>query len=123
MASSSYYTTVWTDSHCMIGCWHEHAAIEEAMACMPCAGGYVVAVEDGVMRALTPEEDARFESLLPVSKPVPLQKEKCDVPPRTESEEMVEFVMRWMNSREIDELEKIYDEHAEVWLRSRRKRS
>jgi len=120
--ASIYYTTLWTDSDCTIACWHEHETIEQAMKCMPCAGAYVVAVEDGVMRALTVEEDAQFNRLLFPATPVPVLVEKCKVRPREEAEDMVEFVMRWMNSREIEELQRIYDEHAGAWLRSRRKR-
>jgi hypothetical protein len=33
----------------------------EADSCIPCAGGYVVGVENGVMRSLTAEEEAEFQ--------------------------------------------------------------
>jgi len=33
----------------------------DADSCIPCAGGYVVGVENGVMRSLTAEEEAEFE--------------------------------------------------------------
>ncbi len=39
----------------------EHETILEADSCIPCAGGYVVGVENGVMRSLTAEEEAEFQ--------------------------------------------------------------
>jgi hypothetical protein len=56
-----YYSAAWTDSEFLLGCSHEHETIGEAGSCIPCAGGYVVAVEDGVMRSLTAEEEAEFQ--------------------------------------------------------------
>jgi hypothetical protein len=55
--SAIYYFAAWTDSGCLCGCSHEHQTVGEAAACISCAGGYVIAVEDGVMRALTVEEE------------------------------------------------------------------
>ena len=59
--SSMYYSAAWTDSGFLLGCSHEHETIAEADSCIPCAGGYVVGVENGVMRSLTAEEEAEFQ--------------------------------------------------------------
>jgi len=59
-----YYSAAWTDSGFLLGCSHEHETIVEADSCIPCAGGYIVAVEDGVMRSLTAEEDAEWQRVL-----------------------------------------------------------
>lgn len=56
-----YYFAAWTDSGCLCGCSHEHQTVAEAVACISCAGGYVIAVETGVLRALTPEEEAQSQ--------------------------------------------------------------
>ncbi len=69
---SIYYSAAWTDSGCLLGCWHEHETIVEAASCSPCAGGYVVGVENGVMRSLRTEEQSEFQSSIrnhPSSKP------------------------------------------------------
>jgi hypothetical protein len=58
---SIYYSAAWTDSGFLLGCSHEHETIVEADSCIPCAGGYVVGVENGVMRALTAEEESEFQ--------------------------------------------------------------
>lgn len=58
---SIYYFAAWTDSECLLGCDHEHQTITTAVACISCAGGYVIAVENGVLRALTDDEEAEFQ--------------------------------------------------------------
>ena len=58
---SIYYSAAWTDSGFLLGCSHEHETIVEADSCIPCAGGCVVGVENGVMRSLTAEEEAEFQ--------------------------------------------------------------
>ena len=58
---SIYYSAAWTDSGFLLGCSHEHKTVVEADSCIPCAGGYVVAVEDGVMRSLSAREEAEFQ--------------------------------------------------------------
>jgi hypothetical protein len=58
---SMYYSAAWTESGCFISCSHEHETIVEADSCIPCAGGYVVGVEDGVIRSLTAEEEGEFQ--------------------------------------------------------------
>jgi len=59
--TSLYYFAAWTDSGCLLGCSHEHGTVGGAVACFSCAGGYVVAVENGVLRALTAEEESQFQ--------------------------------------------------------------
>ena len=56
-----YYSAAWTDSGFLLGCSHKHKTIVEADSCIPCAGGYVVGVENGVMRSLTAEEEAEWQ--------------------------------------------------------------
>ncbi len=59
--SSMHYFAAWTECGCLLGCSHEHETIVEADSCIPCASGSVVAVENGVMRSLTAEEEAEFQ--------------------------------------------------------------
>lgn len=59
-----YYFAAWTDSGCLLGCDHEHKTVAEALDCdseMRNAGSYVVAVENGLPRALNDEEEAEFQ--------------------------------------------------------------
>ena len=63
--SSNYYSAAWTECGCFITCPHEHKTVIEAKSCIPCAGGYVVAVEDGVTRSLTAEEEDEFQCTVP----------------------------------------------------------
>ena len=53
---SIYYSAAWTDSGWLLGCGHDHETIIEAASCIPCAEGYVVCIENGVMRSLKTEE-------------------------------------------------------------------
>ena len=62
---SMYYSAAWTECGCLISCWHKHKTVLEAASCIPCAGGYVVGVENGAMRALTAEEDSEFQCAVP----------------------------------------------------------
>jgi hypothetical protein len=59
--TSIYYSAAWIELGCLVTCWHEHETIVRADSCIPCAGGYVVGVENGVMRSLTTEEEAEFQ--------------------------------------------------------------
>jgi hypothetical protein len=59
--SSTFYFSAWTDSGCLLGCPHEHPTVTSAAACISCAGGYVIAVEKGVLRALTDVEEVEFQ--------------------------------------------------------------
>lgn len=56
-----HYFAAWTDSGCLLGCSHEHLTVSEAAACISFAGSYLVAVDKGVLRALTDEEEAEFQ--------------------------------------------------------------
>jgi hypothetical protein len=57
-----YYFAAWTDSGCLLGCEHQHETVISAVACSaPVAGGYVIAVEDDVLRALDDQEEAEFQ--------------------------------------------------------------
>src|SRR5207248_819184 len=58
---SLYYFAAWTDSGCLLGCDHQHQTVMSATSCIACAGGYVVAVENGELRALEDEEEAEFQ--------------------------------------------------------------
>jgi hypothetical protein len=60
-----FYSAAWTDSGFLLGCSHEHETIVDADCCIPCAGGYVVGVENGVMRSLTAEEETEFQCAVP----------------------------------------------------------
>jgi hypothetical protein len=61
---SIYYSAAWTNSGCLLGCSHEHETIVEAASCIPCAEGYVVGIENGVMRSLSTEEESDFQSVI-----------------------------------------------------------
>jgi len=62
--SSIYYSAAWTECGCLISCWHEHQTVAEAASCIPCAGGYVVAVQNAVMRFLKAEEESQLQSVI-----------------------------------------------------------
>ena len=62
--SSTFYFSAWTDSGCLLGCPHEHPTVTSAVACIACAGGYVIAVEKGVLRALTDVEEVEFQKAM-----------------------------------------------------------
>jgi hypothetical protein len=59
--NSIYYFAAWTDSGFLLGCDDEHQTVTEAVACISCAGGYVIAVENNGLRALTDEEEAECQ--------------------------------------------------------------
>ena len=56
-----YYFAAWTESGCLLGCDHEHHTIASASACMSKPGSYVVAIENGRLRALNDAEEAEFQ--------------------------------------------------------------
>jgi hypothetical protein len=58
---STFYFAAWTDSGCLLGCDHEHQTVTSAVPCISCAGGYVIAVEKGVLRAMDDAEEAEFQ--------------------------------------------------------------
>lgn len=57
----TYYFAAWTDSGCLLGCDHQHATVISAVACIATCGGYVIAVEKGVLRELNYREEAEFQ--------------------------------------------------------------
>lgn len=59
--TSIYYSAVWTDSGCLLSCWHEHPTVREAAECFNYAGAYVLATENSLLRALTVDEEAEFQ--------------------------------------------------------------
>lgn len=61
---SLYYIAAWTDSGCFSGCDHEHKTIASAVACIPCAGGYIVAVQENNYRELNRNEEIEFQQAL-----------------------------------------------------------
>jgi hypothetical protein len=78
-----------------------YVTIEEAVAWIPCAGGYVVAVEEGVLRCLTAGEEAVFQVIshgteIPPARPV--GRSTSDTPAlRSEGEPLPEIVSRVMS--------------------------
>jgi hypothetical protein len=59
-----YYYAAYTDSHCIIGCQHQHATVISAVACVSAAGGYVIAVENNVNRQLNDAEELIFQKAM-----------------------------------------------------------
>ena len=59
-----HYFAAWTDSGFLLGCDHEHQTIASAVACIPCAGGYVIAVEEGELHALNDSEVIEFQAAM-----------------------------------------------------------
>jgi hypothetical protein len=104
--TSLYYFAAWTDSGCLLGCAHEHGTISEAAACISSAGGYIVAVENGALRALTAEEEESqniavewtnprrsVELALPIP---PVEPRECRLD-RSKEESLVKFVLRFLD--------------------------
>jgi len=58
---SIYYSAAWTECGYSLGCSHAHKTIGKANSCISCAGGYVVAVENGAVRSLTAVEESEFQ--------------------------------------------------------------
>jgi hypothetical protein len=63
---SFYYFAAWDDSGCLCGCAHFHLTLASAVACssVAYAGAYVIAVEKGEYRALSPKEEVEFQRLM-----------------------------------------------------------
>jgi len=81
----AYYYAAWTDSGCSLGCSHEHGTIVEAVSCIPCAGGYVIGVENGVTRSLKPNEEAEFQNAIQDSSKYPAPHPPAPAVPETKS--------------------------------------
>ena len=75
----------------------------EAASCIPCAGGYVVAVENGARRSLTAAEEYAFQRPIldstddPAVEPSPAAPRES-MPPRGEGETLLEFVLRFLSA-------------------------
>jgi hypothetical protein len=96
-----HYCAAWTDSGFFLTCDDSHSTIGEATECIPCAGGYVVAIENGIMRALTPKEDAEFQSIVhsPISPaPLAINPPSSSSPALAVGETLLEFVLRLMSA-------------------------
>lgn len=57
------YCAAWTDSGLLLGCDHQHLTVVAAVVCAQSTGasGYVVAMEDGVIRELNDSEEREFQ--------------------------------------------------------------
>jgi len=112
-----HYSAAWTDSGFFLGCSHEHETIVEADSCISCAGGYVVGIENGVMRCLTGEEEAEFQRVHYASRidsPALRQQTEAasalvinalseSIRPRGEGETFVEFVLGLLTADGFDQ--------------------
>jgi hypothetical protein len=97
----TYYSAAWTDSGFFLTCEHRHSTVGDAFACLPCADGYVVAVEEGAIRSLSTEEEAEFQSivyaaLLPAQ--LPRKPVAASLASREEGETLLEFAFRIMKA-------------------------
>lgn len=59
-----YYVAAYTDSGRLMVCDHQHQTILSAVACISSAGGYVVAVDNGRIRELNPDEESEFQRIV-----------------------------------------------------------
>lgn len=55
-----YYIAAWTDGGSLLRCRHLHQTVISAANCISEAGGYVIAVEKGRLRALNDVEEEQF---------------------------------------------------------------
>lgn len=115
--TSIFYCAAWDDSGCLVGCWHEHPTISEAAECINCAGAYVLAIENGVLRALTMDEESEFQRLRCASHPDKLPINDIRVtssnrPTRRKGETLVEYVSRFLESYGISQPTLTKEENA-----------
>jgi len=103
--TSICYTVGWDDSGCLLSCWHEHPTISEAAECINCAGAYVLAIENGVLRVLTADEEAEFQRAhcTRTDNPPSVRAMPINRPVRREDETLVEHVSRFVESYGIDQ--------------------
>jgi len=113
---STFYSAVWTECGILLSdCWHEHGTIGEADSCISRAGGYVVAIENGVMRGLTPAEEAEFQRVhyAPrTDKPEPVSEEKHVDP------NILSILLSRLSKWEKNELGRLYAEDKNALLRA-----
>jgi hypothetical protein len=60
--NSIRYCAAWTECGCLVTCGDSHESIGKAVACIPTAGAYVVAIDAETMRSLSPAEETEFQS-------------------------------------------------------------
>jgi hypothetical protein len=103
--TSIRYTVGWDDSGCLLSCWHEHPTISEAAECINCAGAYVLAIENGVLRSLTADEQREFQQVnhAPIDTPPPVRAMSVNRPMRREGETLVEYVGRVLEAYGINQ--------------------
>jgi hypothetical protein len=71
--NTKLYYAAWTDSGFLLGCDHKHQTVTEAVDCASVqqqAGSFVVAVENGINRALNDVEETEFQRA-PRKQPAP----------------------------------------------------
>jgi hypothetical protein len=96
-----YYSAAWTDSGVFSICEHHHKTVGEAFACIPCANGYVVAIEKAVIRPLAAEEEEEFQLIVHKALPgsqLPRKAESVLLPPREEGETLLEIAFHIMRA-------------------------
>jgi hypothetical protein len=59
--NTTCYLASYAEGKFLVTCSHAHLTVHSAAACISTAGGYVVAVEDGLLRALTDAEEVEFQ--------------------------------------------------------------
>ena len=64
MNATSYYAAYAESRYSVTACFHDHQTVYSAAACIHSAGGYVVAVENGVLRALSDTEEVEFQKAM-----------------------------------------------------------
>jgi hypothetical protein len=59
-----HYEAAWSDSSCYCRCFHAHPTLIEAAKCgMAQPGFYVIAIESGLTRELTADEEKAVDAL------------------------------------------------------------
>lgn len=97
--NSICYFVAWDDSGCLLGCCHEHTTIREAVQCINCAGAYVLAIENGTLRALTADEELEVKRLRCAPRTDNLDDVRVtpiNRPSRRKDETLVEYVSRFL---------------------------
>ena len=128
------YFAAWTDSGCLLGCWHEHKTVSEAASCISSAGGYVIAIESGALRALSADEESEFQRTLDTTRtnqPMPQHAEPTGAATTTPTagrserghgQTLVEFVLNWLNKWEVGELKRLHAKQTPALIKRRRKK-
>jgi hypothetical protein len=64
MNATSYRAAYAESRYSVTACFHDHLTVYSAAACIATAGGYVVADEYGVLRALSDTEELEFQKAM-----------------------------------------------------------